>query len=123
MANNNGNPLIENCDALADEVLTWYEEQVQKKYYMHDIYNQLVRSATSVGANIAEAKFAQSDADYKSKMHIALKEASESRYWIRHLMKAQSIEVTAGKTMLGHLQEIINMINSIVSPKRKENAS
>ena len=123
MANNNGNPLIENCDALADEVLTWYEEQIQKKYYMHDIYNQLVRSATSVGANIAEAKFAQSDADYKSKMHIALKEASESRYWIRHLIKAQSIEVTAGKTMLGHLQEIINMINSIVSPKRKENAS
>ena len=123
MANNNGNPLIENCDALADEVLTWYEEQVQKKYYMHDIYNQLVRSATSVGANIAEAKFAQSDADYKSKMHIALKEASESRYWIRHLIKAQSIEVTTGKTMLGHLQEIINMINSIVSPKRKENAS
>ena len=123
MANNNGNPLIENCDALADEVLTWYEEQVQKKYYMHDIYNQLVRSATSVGANIAEAKFAQSDADSKSKMHIALKEASESRYWIRHLIKAQSIEVTTGKTMLGHLQEIINMINSIVSPKRKENAS
>lgn len=123
MADNNGNPLIENCDALADEVLAWYEEQVQKKYYMHDIYNQLVRSATSVGANIAEAKFAQSDADYKSKMHIALKEASESRYWIRHLMKAQSIEVTVGKTILGHLQEIINMINSIVSPKRKENAS
>lgn len=123
MADNNGNPLIENCDALADEVLAWYEEQVQKKYYMHDIYNQLVRSATSVGANIAEAKFAQSDADYKSKMHIALKEASESRYWIRHLMKAQSIEATVGKTMLGHLQEIINMINSVVSPKRKENAS
>ena len=123
MDNENVTPLVQNSNELADMILTWYEEQVQKKYYMHDIYNQLVRSATSVGANIAEAKFAQSDADYKSKMHIALKEASESRYWIRHLIKAQSIEVTAGKTMLGHLQEIINMINSIVSPKRKENAS
>lgn len=117
MADNNGNPLIENCDALADEVLAWYEEQVQKKYYMHDIYNQLVRSATSVGANVAEAKFSQSPADYKSKMHIALKEANESRYWIRHLMTAKSIEEIVGKTMLGHLQEIINIVSSIVNPK------
>ena len=115
MANNNGNPLIENCDALADEVLTWYEEQVQKKYYMHDIYNQLVRSATSVGANIAEAKFAQSNADYKSKMNIALKEAGESRYWIQHLTVAKCIDNDLSNCLLESLSDIINMLSSTVN--------
>lgn len=43
---------------------------------------QFLRSGTSIGANIAEAEFAQSDADFISKYSIALKEASETRYWM-----------------------------------------
>ena len=49
---------------------------------------QILRSGTSVGANISEAQFAQSKADFVSKMHISLKEASETRYWLR-LLEAQ----------------------------------
>ena len=46
---------------------------------------QLLRSGTSIGANIAEAQEAQSTADFITKLNIALKEASESEYWIRLL--------------------------------------
>lgn len=115
MDNENVTPLVQNSNELADMILTWYEEQVQKKYYMHDIYNQLVRSATSVGANIAEAKFAQSNADYKSKMNIALKEAGESRYWIQHLTVAKCIDNDLSNCLLESLSDIINMLSSTVN--------
>ncbi len=49
---------------------------------------QLVRSATSVGANVTEAQDAQSRADFISKMSIALKEAKESRYWLELLLQS-----------------------------------
>ena len=57
-----------------------------KKEYV--LSKQILRSGTSVGANISEAQFAQSKADFVSKMHISLKEASETRYWLR-LLEAQ----------------------------------
>ena len=49
---------------------------------------QLLRSGTSIGANIAEAQYAQSKADFLAKMTIALKEASETLYWLQLLSEA-----------------------------------
>lgn len=53
--------------------------------------NQLERSATSIGANIREAKYAQSKADFVSKLHIALKECYETEYWLELFQKANII--------------------------------
>ena len=55
------------------------------------ISKQLLRSGTSIGANVHEAKNAQSRADFSSKMNIALKEATESEYWIDLLKEATFI--------------------------------
>ena len=55
----------------------------EKKEYT--LSKQLLRSGTAIGALISEAQYAQSNADFISKMHIGLKEANESRYWIRLL--------------------------------------
>ena len=57
--------------------------QTQRKE--HTLSNQLLRSGTSIGANITEAQNAQSRADFCSKLNIALKEASETKYWLRLL--------------------------------------
>ena len=54
--------------------------------------NQLVRSATSIGANITEAQYAQSRKDFINKMGIALKEANETEYWLKLLSKSDIIE-------------------------------
>lgn len=51
----------------------------------YTLSNQLLRSGTSIGANVAEAQHAQSRADFLSKLNIALKETSETKYWIRLL--------------------------------------
>ena len=52
---------------------------------------QLYRCGTSIGANIAESVYAQSDADYVSKLSIALKEASEAAYWLELLHESRNI--------------------------------
>ena len=51
----------------------------------YTLANQLLRSGTSIGANVAEAQNAQSRADFLSKLNIALKEATETKYWLRRL--------------------------------------
>ena len=55
------------------------------------ISKQIIRSATSIGANINEANYGISKADFIAKMHIALKECAETEYWIRLLKEAEYI--------------------------------
>ena len=56
------------------------------------IAKQMLREGTSIGANIAESRYAQSKADFASKLQIALKEASETEYWLELLRDAELIE-------------------------------
>lgn len=63
------------------------------------ISNQIGRSGTSIGANIREAQYAHSKADFISKMQIALKEANETGYWLELLLKTNYIDEAAFKEM------------------------
>ena len=68
------------------------EKFLSSKKQERIISKQLFRSGTSIGANVAEAVYAQSQADFINKHQIALKEASESRYWIRLLHDNEFID-------------------------------
>ncbi len=61
--------------------------QVKKEQRESILTNQLIRSGTSVGANIREAFYAHGRADFIAKLHIALKECSESEYWLELLVE------------------------------------
>ena len=54
--------------------------------------NQIIRSSSSIGANLYEAKYAQSRADFISKLEIALKECSETEYWLELLHRKEKLE-------------------------------
>jgi len=84
---------------------------------------QLLRSGTSIGANVNEAQAAQSKADFISKMSIASKEAREAKYWIELLIKTDylNIEENYVKSLLEEINEIIKIITSIVKTS-KENS-
>lgn len=83
--------------------------------------NQLVRSGTSVGANIREAFYAHSRADFIAKMQIALKECSESEYWLELLLESGYFD---NKMVLQHCTEIKKMlIASINTAKSKTTQS
>lgn len=76
--------------------------------------NQIIRSGTSIGANIREAKYAQSRADFVSKLKIALKEANETDYWLELLYKTNYISQNEYDILAKQCKEIrITLINSI----------
>jgi len=71
-------------------IIALYKYLVLKKEYI--LSKQIMRSGTSIGANVEEAQAAQSKKDFISKMSIASKEARESKYWIRLLDKSGYLE-------------------------------
>ena len=79
---------------------------------------QLLRSGTSIGANVAEAVYAQSKADFVSKYRIALKEASESAYWLRLLYKSGYITFDEYKSLKDQCSELIRMLAAATKEKR-----
>ncbi|KNZ69986.1 S23 ribosomal protein [Thermincola ferriacetica] len=88
-----------------------------KKEYV--LAKQLLRSGTSIGANVKEAVNAQSRKDFISKMNIALKEANECEYWIELLIRTDYLSETEGLTILNDCREINKILSSIVKTSKK----
>ena len=84
--------------------------QTQNEYVLS---KQLLRSGTSIGANVEEATAAQSSKDFLSKMSIASKEARETKYWLRLLNESKLTSVDVKKE-LKEIEEIIRILTSIV---------
>lgn len=83
------------------------------------LINQIVRSATSIGANIHEANYASSKADFINKFHIALKECNETEYWVEMLVGSNCILEETAKALLQECGVIRRMlVKSINTAKR-----
>ena len=80
---------------------------------------QLLRSGTSIGANIREALQAQSKRDFLSKINIALKEGNESLYWIELLYAAEYIDEKQKESIYTDCNEIISLLVTIVKTTKK----
>ena len=86
------------------------------------LVNQIVRSVTSIGANIHEANYAASKADFINKFHIALKECYETDYWLEILFKVGSIDENTYKTLANKCGAIRRkLIASITTAKENQN--
>ena len=77
--------------------------------------NQIIRSATSVGANIHEANYASSKADFINKFHIALKECIETEYWIEMLVVSRCIEEEIAEQLLQECGVIRRMLTKSIT--------
>lgn len=91
-----------------------------------ELSRQILRSGTSIGANVAEAIHAQSKADFFSKMKIAAKEANETRYWLMLLHSTGYIDEREFKSMSNDLSEVIKLLVAIcksTDPCRKQEES
>ena len=75
---------------------------------------QLLRSGTSIGANVREGTYGQSRADFLSKMSIALKEASETEYWLELLMKTEYLTIEQYESIKRDCEEVAKLLTSIV---------
>ena len=81
--------------------------------------HQLLRAGTSIGANVAEAKHAQSRPDFLSKFNIALKEAAETDYWLRLLYETNYLTQKQFKSIYKDCDEIERILASIVRTVKK----
>ena len=87
----------------------------------YSLANQLERSGTSIGANIREAKYAHSKADFIAKLQISLKECYETEYWIEIAQKANIISEETAKTVLHDCGSLRRMLIASINTA-KENA-
>jgi four helix bundle protein len=83
----------------------------EKKEYV--LSKQLLRSGTSIGANIEEAIGGQSEKDFFAKLTIAYKEAREAHYWIRLLTETNYLTNEENKSLLNDVEELLKIIGSI----------
>ena len=89
----------------------------QKKEFV--LSKQLLRCGTSIGANVAEAQNAQSTADFLSKLNIALKEATETKYWIRLLRETEYLSEEQFQSVFQDCAELEKLLVSIVKSIKK----
>lgn len=101
-------PLLEKSLDFATEIALFYEEFSKTKKDT-TIAKQLLPSSTGIGANINEAVYGNSKADFISKLHIALKETGESIYWLTLLSRTNLMEYNFGK-LLDTAEEIKRML-------------
>lgn len=94
------------------KIIELYRKLVKGNEYI--LSKQILRSGTSIGANVEEAQAGQSRADFISKMSIASKEARETNYWLRLLRDSGTIDETEVKALLNEAEVIINILTSIV---------
>ena len=90
---------------------------IEKKEYV--LSKQLLRSGTSIGANVRESKYAQSDKDFINKLSISLKEASETEYWIE-LMKDEYLSKKETESIIEELTEILKLLTRIINTMKKK---
>ena len=99
-------------------IIDLYVQMKNQKEF--DISRQLLRSGTSIGANIEEALAGYSDKDFAAKMSISSKEARETRYWLKLIDESQHFKIEVS-SLLKDCEELIKMLTAIVKTVQTKN--
>jgi four helix bundle protein len=117
MRNDKENIIVEKTIQFSLAIIKYCEVLDQEKKYV--IAKQLLRCATSIGANVFEAQNAESKADFIHKMKIAAKEASESLYWL--ILYERSDNYKFDIMLRQNLDEIIRILSKIIASSKNSN--
>ena len=96
------------------KLIKFLNTQWVRDYTFEVLSKQLIRSGTSIGANISESQNAQSKQDFISKLCIALKEADETKYWLTLLNKAGYLDNAEYETIINDNNKIIGILVTII---------
>jgi len=110
------NPLREKSYAFALQIISMHQQLIQERHFV--IANQLLCAGTSIGANIEEAMQGQSRKDFISKLSIALKEAYETRFWLRLIKDASLLHPQVVQSRIIDVEEIIRLLVSIIKTSK-----
>ena len=107
------NIIVKKSEAFADRIIKMCKYLSKKKSGDKDMIHQIYRSGTSVGANVAESQYAQTRADFLTKMTIALKEANETHFWLGRLYSGGNLTDKEYESINLDNEEIIKLLTSI----------
>ena len=110
------NKILELTFNFSIEMIGLYKILLEHKEFV--ISKQLLRSATSIGANVEEGNAAQTKKDFISKMSIASNEARETKYWLRLLDKSQFVQLNYSSYLIS-IEHIINILTKIVKTSQE----
>ena len=91
---------------------------IRNEKHEYELASQLLRSGTSIGANISESKNAQSRNDFINKLNVALKEGDETEYWLTLLYKAEILDKRSYDSIHADCAELIRLLTSIIKTSR-----
>ena len=113
------NVIVSKSKAFAVRIIRLYKYLCnEKKEFV--LSKQLLRSGTSIGANVKEAIRGQSKDDFAHKMNISLKEASETEYWLELLFETDYITEQQFNSIIADCTELIKILTSIIKSSRRE---
>ncbi len=112
------NALIDKSLVFASRIVKLHDFLIKNKKGL-TIAKQIIRSGTSIGANINEANYGQSPADFISKMHIALKETAETEYWLRLLFLSEYIDEKMTNSLLDDCLEIKRILIASINTAKE----
>ena len=114
------NIIVNKSKAFAVRIIRLYQYLYsEKKEYV--LSKQLLRSGTSIGANVKEAIRGQSKSDFAHKMNISLKEASETEYWLELLFETGYLNRQQFDSIIRDCRELIKILTSIIRSSRVQN--
>ena len=116
-----GGPLHIKSYSFAVRIVKMFLHLTENDWKLQTIYKQVLRSGTSISANVHESEFAQSPSDFASKLHIALKEANESMNWLNLLHDTGYLSEKAFESMAADCSELIALLVSSIKTIKKNN--
>ena len=114
MRNDKENPIVDKSFQFAIEIVEFCDLLYENRKYV--IGQQLLKSGTSIGANIREAQNAESKADFIHKMKIAAKEADETEYWLLICKSANSYPTNLD--LIEKVNELLRILSKIISSSK-----
>ncbi len=112
------NAIVDKSKAFAIRVIKLYKYLCEEKKEFV-LSKQVLKSGTSIGANVREAECGQTTADFYAKMYIAYKEAAETEYWLELLFESGYIEHDAFESIYRDCQELIKLLASITKSQKE----
>ncbi len=107
--------------AFAVRITKMFLHFTENDWKLMTIYKQVLRSGTSVSANVHESEFAQSPSDFVSKLHIALKEANETMNWLNLLHDTDILSEREFESMASDCSDLIALLVSSIKTVKKNN--
>ena len=120
-SNSSQGPLHTKSYNFAVRIVKMFLHFTDNDWKLQAIYKQILRSGTSISANVHESEFAQSPSDFAFKLHIALKEANETMNWLNLLHDTDILDDKGFESLANDCNEVISLLVSSIKTIKKNN--